>query len=178
MVLSISHGKLFISSVLNSLQSPLTFCQWLLILPHFAAGCDFVRHSFLVISTQDGSGSCPTAAIYWPLLASTCSPFKAQPCWPDRYKLPLSARLREKKIYVWEFTGLQMAIRGGSKTGMVKPAGHESRGNFISSCLLLQLGNKNSWWAFVHLSVHLCNWKWTTLFEEHWLSSDGFDLDK
>lgn len=133
-------------------QSHLTFCQWLLILAHFAAGFDFVHHSFLVISTQDGSGSCPTAAIYWPLLASTCSPFKAQPCWPDRYKLSLSARLREKKINVWEFTGLQMAIHGGSLTGMVKPAGHESRGNFISSCLLLQLGAKKSWWAFVYLS--------------------------
>lgn len=145
MVLSISHGKRCLFHLFWTVC--LTFCQWLLSLPHFAAGFDFGRHSFL-----DGSGSCPTAAIYWPLLASTCSPFKAQPCWPDRYKLSLSARLREKKIHVWEFTGLQMAIHGGSKTGMVKPAGHELRGNFISACLLLQPGTKKSWWAFVHLS--------------------------
>lgn len=131
--------------------------------------------------------------VYWPLLASTCSPFKAQPRWPNRNKLSLSARRGEREIFIWEFTVLQMAIHGCSKTGMVKPAGHE-RGNFIRSCLLLQLESRKMWWAFVFLRMsvwmlhvlclcsgiksdywtHTCGCDWNGneqfMFEEHWLS--------
>lgn len=34
--------------------------------------------------------------IYWPLLASTCSPLKALVCWPDGYILSLSCQCSER----------------------------------------------------------------------------------
>lgn len=52
--------------------------------------------------------------VYWPLLASTCNPFKAQPCWSDRYKVSIRARRGEKEVFTWCSQQNSVNFRGAS----------------------------------------------------------------
>lgn len=52
--------------------------------------------------------------IYWPLLASTCSPLKALACWPNRYILSLSPWCGERNSFFvsLEYIMVQRATAG------------------------------------------------------------------
>lgn len=94
--------------------------------------------------------------VYWPLLASTCNPFKAQPCWPDRYKVSIRARRGEKEVFTWwepaEFTELRRDVLDVRGLEWWSPQNTNQEAHLSVLVLSSSLGPE-MWWAFVCVSV-------------------------
>lgn len=88
--------------------------------------------------------------IYWPLLASTCSPFKALTCWPNRYIMSLSPWCGERNsffVYL-EYIMVQRATAGHQRNRF-KGVVYRS----VFSCIC----GAEMWWALVHVNVWMLN---------------------